>query len=190
MALRTRAPASRACPPQCPTLVPRVPSPPSSNGAPGHLPEHQGKVMAIDPGQGTAQLPEGLGADRLHHGEAGSAVAASPAGAKARRVCTPWAGTQPCRRGQPSVPQQQGHLPLHPRPSPVLGTRGWRKPAVSTAPLIAPLGNSCRTLKVRRLQRAAPCPPSALCLERACGGTAPKCNQEPSCHSKDASKQD
>lgn len=144
--------------------------------------------MAIDPGQGTAQLPEGLGADQpqpgraetrtLHHGKAGSAIAASPAGAKARRVCTPWAGTQPCRRGQQSVPQQQSQLPLHPRPSPVLGIRGWRKPAVSTAPLIAPLGNSHRTLKVRQLQRAAPCPPNTLCLERARGGTAPKCNQE------------
>lgn len=42
----------------------------SSNGAPGHTPEQHGKVMAIDPGQGTEQLPEGLGAEQLQPGTA------------------------------------------------------------------------------------------------------------------------
>ena len=55
------------------------------------------------------------------HGKARSAIATGPVGAKARGVCTPWAGMQPCRRGQRSVPQQQGQPAQHPRPSPGMG---------------------------------------------------------------------
>ena len=53
-----------------PTPTPHLPSQPSrplahsGNGAPGRAPERQGKVMAIDPGQGTEQLSEGLGAEQ------------------------------------------------------------------------------------------------------------------------------
>lgn len=71
-----------------------------------------------------------------------------------------------------------------------LGIRGWRKPAVSTAPLIVLLGNSHGASQVRQLQRAMPCPQNTLCLEWVCGGTVPKCSQEPFCHSKRHSSQD
>lgn len=118
---------SGACSPQHPTFhLPSQLSCPlarSSNGDPGSAPEQQGKVMAIDPGQGTEQLPEGLAGGHpsraqhrqgLCHRKAGIAIAAGPAGNKAMGICMPWAGMQPCRRGQQSGPQQHGQPAQHP----------------------------------------------------------------------------
>lgn len=112
----------------------------SSNGAAGPAPERMGKVMAIDPGQGTELLPKGLGAEQPQPGRAETRAASQqgwechchhPCQSKGRSARPglahgPAEGTTVCP--QATEPAQVWEL----------GTRGLEEAAVSTSPLIAP----------------------------------------------------
>lgn len=194
---------SRACPPQHPTFPP---SPAACS--PAAVMELLATLQSTGEGNGYRSRPGNRAASRGARGKAAPAGHSRYKGCVTARLGVPlppalWVPKQggsarpglarsPAGRDSGLSPSNRAsQLGTH-GPAQVweLGTRGWRKPAVSTAPLIVPLSNSHRASQGRQLQRAMPCPQNTLCLKCVCGGTVPKCSQEPFCHSKGPGSQD
>lgn len=175
-------PVSGAGPSLHPTFPPS-PAARSSNGAAGPAPERMGKVMAIDPGQGTEQLPKGLGAEQPQPG------GAENKGGIAARLGASLPPSLPKQRGVCMACRGDNSLSPSNRASPGMGAGDKRLGGSSCVNISLDSARSV-TATTERLQRAALCPQNALCLQWVWDGTKPKRSQGPFCHSKGPDMQD